>query len=302
MKANLSDQAERKNSNSQKTIEEKEADKQLRQKISRRISYRISDMLYEKGLQLKELADYLGISKQNLNSYIKAETHFYSVSMLIKIADFFDCSIDYLLHRDRADHLGFSRNFIAHMQHLNSLADNNDVYLYSIWLIEELLSDEELLILHPLSRHEKTINTIISEALNSFNVYYESKLSDDLDDKDGINKARQLLSEHGIKSLYRDEMLEYYQQLLSKRMQRITDEWLKNLFDGARDIRQVDQRQPKTAKPTRVKRNNENLPISENTIPEDNNRVLIKDQETGYYTWVRISDAEKNDSGEDDQA
>lgn len=51
--------------------------------------------------------------------------------------------------------------------------------------------------------------------------------------KESLNQARNRLRNYGIKALDRQELLEYYQQLLSKRMTKITDAWLESFFKNA---------------------------------------------------------------------
>ncbi len=56
----------------------------------------------EKGMSLKELASYFGTSPQVFSRY-EREEHQPDFETIIKIADFFDVSIDYLLGRNFID-------------------------------------------------------------------------------------------------------------------------------------------------------------------------------------------------------
>jgi len=60
---------------------------------------KISDCRKEKGISQKELAKYLNISAGNLCEWEKGRIE-PSLFFLIKIADYFKCSVDYLLGRE----------------------------------------------------------------------------------------------------------------------------------------------------------------------------------------------------------
>ena len=87
-----------KRSNNQKTDEEKAAKQKYFKKISQNINAFL-DPDSPNGFQQQDLAHVLGMEKQGFNAYMKAETHFFSVQMLDKIADYLGCSVDHLLDR-----------------------------------------------------------------------------------------------------------------------------------------------------------------------------------------------------------
>lgn len=60
---------------------------------------RLRELRHERQLTQKQLAEKLGISQQVVG-YYETEKNQPSPDMLIQIADFFQCSIDYLLSRE----------------------------------------------------------------------------------------------------------------------------------------------------------------------------------------------------------
>ncbi|MDE7306303.1 MAG: helix-turn-helix domain-containing protein [Clostridia bacterium] len=59
----------------------------------------LGDAMFEKNLNSPALAKELGISRNTLTRYLQG-VRFPSVNMLVKIADYFGCSTDYLLGYD----------------------------------------------------------------------------------------------------------------------------------------------------------------------------------------------------------
>lgn len=62
------------------------------------MKYRIKELREDKDLKQATLANYLNI-KQNNYSYIENEKIEIKIDYLIKIADFYNVSVDYLLNR-----------------------------------------------------------------------------------------------------------------------------------------------------------------------------------------------------------
>ncbi len=56
----------------------------------------LNDMLIERGINSKNLADALGMGNATISRYLNKERS-PSIECLVKIADFFNCSTDYLL-------------------------------------------------------------------------------------------------------------------------------------------------------------------------------------------------------------
>ena len=59
----------------------------------------LRDLRLERKMTMQELADYLKVSKQTINSWEK-DFRKYDVETLFKLADFFNVSVDYLLDRE----------------------------------------------------------------------------------------------------------------------------------------------------------------------------------------------------------
>lgn len=69
--------------------------------ILRSFSERLNDFIEESELSIEELSDKLAISPSSLYNWKSGTaTSFPSVSNLVKLADFFKCSIDYLIGLD----------------------------------------------------------------------------------------------------------------------------------------------------------------------------------------------------------
>ena len=68
---------------------------------------RIKHLRQSKELNQVQLAEKLGVKKQSVSNW-ENDNIMPSVDMLVKIADFFDVSTDYLLGRDRKDYAGTS--------------------------------------------------------------------------------------------------------------------------------------------------------------------------------------------------
>ena len=170
--------------------------------------------------------------------------------VVFKLARRLQCTSDYLMgleedptHEgtDVAEYTGLSSQTIEQLHQLASHNDKeNDSFRYCLDFIEFMMRDDEFRIHdRTFDPEEKTVATIIKEAADSFNTYYRCKLSGKMDmDKNKLDFHRKYLSDYGIKTLYRKEMLEYYQQLLSRRLSKITDEWLEALFTAARQVQE----------------------------------------------------------------
>jgi len=61
----------------------------------------LSELMEERDLTSKKLSKAVGISESTISSWI-ISANFVSLNNLIKLADFFRCSIDYLLGRNKA--------------------------------------------------------------------------------------------------------------------------------------------------------------------------------------------------------
>ena len=64
------------------------------------INQRLKDLRTENGLTQKQLADSLGIAQTTVASHEKS--HDPNIYSLIAYADFFECSLDYLVGREQA--------------------------------------------------------------------------------------------------------------------------------------------------------------------------------------------------------
>jgi len=60
---------------------------------------RLVELKLEKKLSSKEIAEIIGVSKRAVNEYLKGDIN-PSIQNLIKLADLFNCSLDYLVGRD----------------------------------------------------------------------------------------------------------------------------------------------------------------------------------------------------------
>lgn len=165
---------------------------------------------------------------------------------VFKLAVRLQCTSDYLFgleelptHEgtDVAKYCGLSQETIEQLHQLAMCQDEkrkDDSFRRGLDFIEFMIRDDEFQVHPTFNPKEETVGTIIKEAVESFNTYFRKKRSGKMDSqKDNLNHARNLLRNYGIKALYREEILEYYQQLLRKRIGKITDEWLQSMFDYA---------------------------------------------------------------------
>lgn len=60
---------------------------------------RLKKLVAETGVSQQKLADYLGVTLQSVNYYINGKRE-PNIATLIKLADYFDVSVDYLVGRD----------------------------------------------------------------------------------------------------------------------------------------------------------------------------------------------------------
>lgn len=217
--------------------------------------WKFSDRLKRRMKQLKILHDtdvYKSIDiNQRTFSKMKTGTYLPRTDDLFKLAVRLKCTTDYLLgleeeptHEgtDIAKYTGLSHEAIEQLHLLSTHSKmKDDSFRMSLDFIQFIMSDDEFQIHPTFNPKEETIGTIINEAVDSFNTFYRKKRSGKMESqKDSLNQARNLLRNYGIKALDRQELLEYYQQLLSKRMSKITDEWLQGLFNAARDNGKTD--------------------------------------------------------------
>lgn len=68
-------------------------------KNSATFAERLFSLMQERGLSQVQLADALEIKKQSINNYLKGRSR-PELDVLMRFADFFECSVDYLLGRD----------------------------------------------------------------------------------------------------------------------------------------------------------------------------------------------------------
>lgn len=210
--------------------------------------WKFSDRLEKRMEQLHivhdtEVYKSIGINQRTF-SKMKTGTYLPKTDDLFKLAVRLNCTTDYLLgleeeptHEatDIAKYTGLSGETI---EQLHLLASQNkkkdDSFRYSLDFIQFMMRDDEFQIHSTFNPKEETIGTIIKEAVDSFNTYYRKKRKGMMESqKEQLDLARDRLRNYGIKALYLEELLEYYQQLLSKRMSKITDEWLESFLKNA---------------------------------------------------------------------
>jgi len=63
---------------------------------------RLSALMIEKNIPARELAAVLGVSKSTIHDWKRGKNHTF-LSKAIKVADFFGCSLDYLMGRSDTD-------------------------------------------------------------------------------------------------------------------------------------------------------------------------------------------------------
>ena len=114
---------------------------------------RINELRKEKSLTLRQLAKDLDISYSSLNKY-EREDQQPSFGTLIKIADYFNVSVDYLLgnsdgriisDQELYDRLGLTDDAIFHLEQLCNLATENEHNKNLLKNVNILLSDYETL-------------------------------------------------------------------------------------------------------------------------------------------------------------
>lgn len=84
------------------------------------LNEQIKKLRFDQGLSQVELADSLGVTKQSISNW-ENDNILPSVEMLIKIAEFFSVSTDYLLGLDKRrtiDATGLSDKQVTHIQTL----------------------------------------------------------------------------------------------------------------------------------------------------------------------------------------
>jgi len=64
-----------------------------------KIKERLAQLKEQHGLSSKEIAEIIGISKRSVNDYLTGDIK-PSIENLIKLANLFNCSLDYLVGRD----------------------------------------------------------------------------------------------------------------------------------------------------------------------------------------------------------
>ena len=67
--------------------------------LSRGDCMRLKKLVAETGVSQQKLADYLGVTLQSVNYYINGKRE-PNIATLIKLAEYFDVSVDYLVGRD----------------------------------------------------------------------------------------------------------------------------------------------------------------------------------------------------------
>jgi transcriptional regulator with XRE-family HTH domain len=100
----------------------------------------IAELRKDKGILQKELAKYLGVSNGTVSNY-ETGVHNPEIETLIKLADYFNVSVDYMLGRIK---------FRANLDTLNHLVGSKDEKMTAGELLNDILSlnveDRELLI------------------------------------------------------------------------------------------------------------------------------------------------------------
>ncbi len=86
---------------------------------------RLQDLLVENGLSRLQLAKKIGISFETLNGYFNKD--FYpELSVAVKIANYFDCSLQYLMGLTD-EYKNFDKNNLTFAQNLKNLITENHV-------------------------------------------------------------------------------------------------------------------------------------------------------------------------------
>jgi transcriptional regulator with XRE-family HTH domain len=67
---------------------------------------RLSELRKRKNVSRRELADILGVDKETIKSWELGRRTPKDIDLLVKLADFFDCDLDYLVGRDRKKEVG----------------------------------------------------------------------------------------------------------------------------------------------------------------------------------------------------
>lgn len=84
------------------------------------LSQRIRELRRLRSMSQVDLADRLGVTKQSISNW-ENDNILPSVDMLVKIADFFGVSTDYLLGKEKSDVLDVSDlppEFVTHLRQL----------------------------------------------------------------------------------------------------------------------------------------------------------------------------------------
>jgi len=79
----------------------------------------LSYLRTQKKLSQTELAEKMGLSRQSLSNYETGKRE-PELSYIIKFADFFDCSIDYMIFNDIA-------NDFSNLREINAIDDTNEI-------------------------------------------------------------------------------------------------------------------------------------------------------------------------------
>ena len=69
-------------------------------------SERLDELIFDKGLSINEFAQAIGINASSISNYLN-NTRLPTVANLVCIADFFQCSTDFLLGREEQQNLTF---------------------------------------------------------------------------------------------------------------------------------------------------------------------------------------------------
>lgn len=63
----------------------------------------IKDVIIEKHREQKDVAEAMGMTKQNFHNYLQGKTHFFTIPMICKLSEVLDTSTDYLLGLVQSD-------------------------------------------------------------------------------------------------------------------------------------------------------------------------------------------------------
>lgn len=134
---------------------------------------RLKELRKQKGLTLVELGKEVNLANNTLNQYERGIRE-PSISMLIKLANYFNVTVDYLIGREEKNKIIKSYRFYIFDDDdyvLRDLGEDSPISEYSVPILDE--SEFEFL------KYSIGINGRLSTCLGALcNCYYENKISD----------------------------------------------------------------------------------------------------------------------------